>query len=40
MTVREYNKEFYKVNLRVGYVEDTIENTTRYLNGLRIDIPD
>ena len=40
MTVREYTKEFYKVNLRVGYVEESTEKTTRYLNGLRMEIQD
>jgi len=27
MTVRDYTEEFYKVNLRVGYVEDNPEKT-------------
>jgi len=40
MTVREYTEEFYKVNLRAGYVEDTLEKTTRYINGLRLDTQD
>ena len=40
MTVREYTEEFYQVNLRVGHVEDTPEKTTRYINGLRLDIQD
>lgn len=40
MTVREYSEEFYKVNLRVGYMEDTSEKTTRYVNGLRLEILD
>lgn len=40
LTVREYIEEFYKVNLRAGYVEDTPEKTTRYINGLRLDIQD
>lgn len=38
MIVREYTKEFCKVNLRVGYVEDTSKKTTRYINGFRLDI--
>ena len=38
MTVREYTKEFYQVNLRASHVEDTPEKTTRYINGLRLDI--
>ena len=40
MTMREYTKEFYQVNLRAGHVEDTLEKTTRYINGLRLDIQD
>eukprot|EP00253_Pinus_taeda_P031137 PITA_31137 len=38
MTVREYNEEFYRVNLRAGYTEDTSEKTARYVNGLRLEI--
>ena len=38
MTVREYTKEFYQVNLRAGHVEDTPEKTARYINHLRLDI--
>ena len=40
MTVRNYTEEFYKVNLRAGYLEDTSEKTTRYISGLRLDIQD
>lgn len=40
MTVREYTEEFYKVNLRDGYVEDTPEKTTIFMNGLRMEILD
>jgi hypothetical protein len=40
MSVREYTKEFYKVNIRAGYVEDTAEKISRYMNGLRMDIQD
>eukprot|EP00253_Pinus_taeda_P008094 PITA_08094 len=40
MTVKEYTEEFYRVNLRAGYTEDTAERTTRYVNGLRMDILD
>jgi hypothetical protein len=39
MSVREYT-EFYKVNIRNGYVEDTLEKVARYINGLRLDIKD
>lgn len=40
MTMREYTKEFYKINLREGYIEDTVEKVASYLNGLRYDIQD
>ena len=38
LTVREYTKYFYKVNLRAGYIEDNYEKKTRYINGLRMEI--
>ena len=40
LTVREYTKEFYRVNLRSGYNEDASEKTTRYINGLGMKIQD
>lgn len=40
LTVKEYTEEFYKINLRAGHIEDTTEKVSRYLNGLRYDIPD
>ena len=40
MIVKEYTEEFYKVNLRVGYVEDTPEKTSRFLNDLQMEILD
>lgn len=40
MTVKEYTEEFYRVNLRVGYTDDTPEKTARYVNGLRMEILD
>jgi len=40
MSVREYTKEFYKVNTRAGYVQDIVENISRYMNGIRRDIQD
>eukprot|EP00253_Pinus_taeda_P034758 PITA_34758 len=40
MIVREYTEEFYRVNLRAGYIEDTTEKTARYVNGLRLEILD
>ena len=36
--VKEYTEELYKINLRAGYIEDTIEKVARYLNGLRFDV--
>lgn len=38
MIVRECVEEFYWVNLRVGYTEDTPDKKTRYMNGLRLEI--
>eukprot|EP00253_Pinus_taeda_P018253 PITA_18253 len=40
MTVREFTEEFYKLNLRAGYLEDTSEKTARFVNGLRGEILD
>lgn len=40
MTMKEYTKEFYWVNLRASYMEDTPEKTARFVNGLRLDILD
>lgn len=40
MTLREYNEEFYQVNLRTSYTEDTKEKTPRYENGLGLEILD
>jgi len=38
MTIKEYTEEFYRVNLRAGYTNDTPEKTARYVNGLRLEI--
>ena len=38
LTVREYTKELYKLNLRAGYVEESPEKIARYIIGLRIQI--
>ena len=35
LIVKEYTEEFYKVNIRAGYVEDCPERVARYINGLR-----
>lgn len=40
LTVREYTKEFYRVNLRASYVEYTLEKTKWYINGLNLKIQD
>jgi hypothetical protein len=40
MTVKEYTKEFYKLNIKVGHRESDDEKSSRYLNGLRYDIQD
>eukprot|EP00253_Pinus_taeda_P024568 PITA_24568 len=40
MTVKEFTEEFYKLNLRAGYVEDAPEKTARFVNGLRGKILD
>jgi hypothetical protein len=40
MTVKEYTKEFYKLNIRAGHRESDDEKVARYMNGLRYDIQD
>lgn len=40
MTVKEFTEEFYKLNLRAGYVGDTPKKTARFVNGLRGEILD
>jgi hypothetical protein len=40
MTVKEYTKEFYQLNIRVGHWESDDEKVSRYMNGLRYDIQD
>eukprot|EP00253_Pinus_taeda_P024540 PITA_24540 len=40
MTIKEYTEEFYRVNLQAGYTDDTAEKTSRYVNGLRMEILD
>ena len=36
--MREYTEDFYKLNLRAGYVEELAEKAARYVNDLRMDI--
>jgi hypothetical protein len=38
LSVKEYTKEFYRLNIRVGQKEYEDEKTTRYINGLRYEI--
>ena len=38
LTIREYTEEFYKINIRAGYTEDTFEKVSRYMSGLKFDI--
>jgi hypothetical protein len=38
MTVKEYTKEFYKLNIRAGQRGRDEEKVVRYINGLRYDI--
>jgi len=36
--VKEYTKDFYILNIRVGQRERDEEKVARYINGLRYDI--
>ena len=40
LTMKEYTKEFYKVNRIEEYVEDFPERVIGYINGLRFEIKD
>jgi len=40
MSVKEYIEEFYRLNIRVGHIEENPKKVARYLNGLRYDIQD
>jgi hypothetical protein len=40
MSVKEYTKVFYKINIRAGHRESDDEKVDRYMNGLRYDIQD
>ena len=40
MSVKEYTKEFYKINIREGHWENDDEKTVKYMNGLWYDIQD
>jgi hypothetical protein len=38
MSVKEYTEEFYRLNIRVGHIEENPEKIARYINGLRYEI--
>jgi hypothetical protein len=38
MTLKEYTKEFYKLNIMAGKRERDEEKVSRYINGLRYEI--
>ena len=38
--MKEYTKEFYRLDIRSGHVDDDVEKIARYINGLRSRIQD
>jgi hypothetical protein len=40
MIVKEYTKEFYRMNIRTGQREGDKEKVARYINGLRYEVQD
>jgi uncharacterized protein YjbK len=40
MTTKEYTKEFYRLGIRVGHLEEDVEKVARYINGLSYEIQD
>ena len=40
MAVKEYTKEFYRMNIRIGQREEDDEKVAKYINGLRYEIQD
>ena len=38
MTVKEYTKEFYRLNIRAGHRESNDKKVARYMNGMRYEI--
>ena len=40
MIVKEYTKEFYRLDIRFGDVDGKVEKVAMYLNGLRSGIQD
>ena len=40
MRVKEYPKEFYRLDIRFGNLDDDVEKISRYINGFRSRIQD
>ena len=40
MSVKDYTKEFYRLDIRFGHVDDEVEKVARHLNGLSSRIQD
>ena len=40
MIVKDYSKEFYKIQIRSGHCESSKEKFARYVNGLKFNIQD
>ena len=40
MTMKEYTKKFYRLDIRPRHVDDDVEKIERYINGLRFGIQD
>ena len=40
MTVKEYTKKFYRLDIKFGHVDDDVEKIARYINELRSRIKD
>ena len=40
MSVKEYTKDFYRLDIRSGHMDDDVEKIARYLNRLRSIIQD
>ena len=40
ITVKEYTNEFYRLDIKLGHVDDDVEKIARYINGLRSGIQD
>ena len=38
--MKKYTKEFYRLDIRSGHMDDDVEKVARYINGLRSRIKD